>query len=173
VRPLTRRRFLAAGTGGALGLSVGGADPAVEASTVRSGDRVFTNQSTIANGYGGVLLSKGVTPASGQVWRVQRVYWNVNFDGNVATNGVQTYLYRLPAAYTTAQAMAHMASSLDGWLGCCGNSLLTGNGDMRFDANDVTIGPRDLLWLYFIVPADYNGFVMAAGMSVWEQKASG
>jgi hypothetical protein len=173
VPSLSRRRFLAAGTGGAIGLSLGEAGTAVEAATLRSGDRSFTNQSTIANGYGGVLLSKGATPAPGSVWKVQRVYWNVNFDGSVAANGIQTYLYRLPQSYSTHQAMAHMASSLEGWLSCCGNSQLTGNGDMPFEPNDVIIRPGQLLWLYFIVPADYNGFVMAAGMSVWEERSAG
>jgi hypothetical protein len=105
------------------------------------------------------------------VWKVRRVYWNVNFDGSVAANGIQTYLYRLPRSFSTHQAMAHMASSLDGWLGCCGNAQLTGNGDMSYETDDVTIRPGQLLWMYFIVPADYNGFVMAAGMSVWEQPA--
>jgi hypothetical protein len=170
---LSRRRFLAAG-GGTLGLSVAagaaGASPAAS-TTLDPMDRSFTNQSAVSNISGSVLLSKGAQPAPGRVWEVQRVFWNVNAEGTVAANGIQTYLYRLPASDTTAQANAHMASSLDGWLGCCGNSALTGNGDMVFDANDVVIRPGQMLWMYFIVPAEYNGFALAAGMSVWELHA--
>lgn len=170
MHPLTRRRFLTA-SGGALGLTAAVATPATlaDATTADGSDKSFTTQSTITNGYGGVQLSKGAVPAAGKVWEVQRVFWNVNFDGNVANDAVQTYLYRLPSSFTTAKAMAHMASSLDGWLGCCGNSGLNGNGDMQFDANEVTVRPGQFLWIYFIVPVMYNGFVMAAGMSVWEQ----
>jgi hypothetical protein len=175
---LSRRRFLAAG-GGTLGLSVAagaaGASPAgsntLASTTLDPMDRSFTNQSAVSNISGAVLLSKGAQPAPGRVWEVQRVFWNVNAEGNVAANGIQTYLYRLPASDTTAQAETHMGSSLDGWLGCCGNSGLTGNGDMRFDANDVVIRPGQMLWMYFIVPAEYNGYALAAGMSVWELRA--
>jgi hypothetical protein len=174
VDPLTRRRFLTA-SGGTLGLTAAAAAsvaaPATSAgaATADRSDRSFTTQSSIVNGSGGVQLSKGAMPPKGKVWEVQRVFWNVNSLGNVANDGVQTYLYRLPSSYSTAQAAAHMASSLDGWLGCCGNSELTGNGDMRFDANDVIVRPGQLLWIWFIVPVMYNGYVMAAGMSVWEQ----
>jgi hypothetical protein len=170
MRPLTRRRFLTA-SGGALGLTAAMATPATlaGATTADRSDRSFTTQSSITNGSGGVQLSKGAMPPTGKIWEVQRVFWNVNAEGNVANDAVQTYLYRLPSSYTTAKALAHMASSLDGWLGCCGNSGLTGNGDMRFDANDVIVRPGQFLWIFFIVPVMYNGFVMAAGMSVWEQ----
>jgi hypothetical protein len=166
---LTRRRFLSA-TGGAIGLTAAASAPAspAGASAADPTDRVFTTQSVLANGYGAVQLSKGVMPATGRIWQLRRVFWNVNFYGTVAT-GVQTYLYRLPSSLTRAQAMAHMQSSLDGWLGCCGNSQLTGNGDMTFDANEVLIRARQLLWIAFIMPASYNGFYMAAGMSVREQ----
>ena len=170
MRPLTRRRFLTA-SGGALGLTAAVATPATlaAATTVDRSDRSFTTQSFITNGSGGVQLSKGAAPDPGKVWEVQRVFWNVNYDGNVANDAVQTYLYRLPSSFTRAKALAHMGSSLDGWLGCCGNSGLTGNGDMQFDANDVIVRPGQFLWIFFIVPMMYNGFVMAAGMSVWEQ----
>jgi hypothetical protein len=182
VDPLTRRRFLTA-SGGALGLTAAMAAPATTADAASAlgtgtgtgtgtgdrSDRSFTTQSSISNGSGGVQLSKGAMPPKGKVWEVQRVFWNVNSLGNVANDGVQTYLYRLPSSYTTAQAGAHMASSLDGWLGCCGNSGLTGNGDMSFDANDVIVRPGQFLWIWFIVPVMYDGYVMAAGMSVWEQ----
>jgi hypothetical protein len=166
---LTRRRFLSA-TGGAIGLTAAASAPAsaADASATDPTDRDFATQNVLANGYGAVQLSKGVTPATGRIWQVRRVFWNVNFYGTVA-NGVQTYLYRLPSSFTRAQAMAHMASSLDGWLGCCGNSQLTGNGDMTFGPNEVLIRPRQLLWIAFLIPDSYNGFYMAAGMSVRDQ----
>lgn len=167
---VTRRRFLAA-SGGVLGLSAAGApvtEPA-SASTTHTMDRSFTGQSRISNSIGAVQLSQGVKPATGYIWELRRVFWNVNFYGVVA-DGVQTYLYRLPSSYTTAQAMAHMASSLEGWLGCCGNSGLTGNGDMSFNTNEVLVRPGQFLWIYFITSAASNGFYTAAGMSVWEAR---
>lgn len=166
---LSRRRFLVA-SGGVLGLSAT-APPTVAlaaSETTHTMDRSFTGQSTIQNGNAAVQLSQGARPAAGHIWQVQRVFWNVNFYGTVADQ-LQTYLYRLPASYSRSQAIAHMASSLDGWLGCCGNSGLTGNGDMRFGANEVMVRPGQLLWMYFLTPtAAYNGFYTAAGMSVWE-----
>ncbi len=166
---LTRRRFLSA-TGGAIGLTAAASAPApaATASTADPADRVFTTQSLLANGYGAVQLSKGVTPATGRVWQVRRVFWNVNALGAVA-NGVQTYLYRLPSSLSRAEALGHMASSLDGWLSCCGNSQLTGNGDMTFDANEVLLRPGQLPWIAFILPATYSGFILAAGISVRDQ----
>jgi hypothetical protein len=181
VRPVTRRRFLTA-TGGILGLSAASAaaataaaatatETAADATTAGGRDFSFTNQDTITDNYGGVQLSKGRQPAAGRVWQVRRVFWNVNLDGVVA-DGVQTYLYRLPASWTTAMAHTHMESSLDGWLGCCGNSGLTGNGDMQFDAGDLLIRPGQYLWIWFITPLmTYNNWVMAAGMAGWEQAA--
>jgi hypothetical protein len=171
LNPLTRRRFLSA-TGGALGLTAvaSAPAPAAGAGTADPTDRVFTTQNLLANGYGAVQLSKGAAPATGHVWQVRRVFWNVNALGIVA-NGVQTYLYRLPASLTRAQALAHMAASLDGWVSCCGNSQLTGNGDMTFDTNEVLIRPGQLLWIAFIIPTSYDGFIMAAGMSVRDQPA--
>ncbi len=165
---LTRRRFLVA-SGGVLGLSAAAAPAtqAASAAATHTMDRSFTGQSTISNGNGAVQLSQGAKPASGHIWEVQRVFWNVNFYGAVA-DGLQTYLYRLPSSYTRAQAVAHMGSSLEGWLGCCGNSGLTGNGDMQFDANEVLVRPGQFLWIYFLTSAAYNGFYTAAGMSVWE-----
>ena len=135
--------------GRGVGAGVGG-----RRSTSDPTDRDFATQNVLANGYGAVQLSKGVTPATGRIWQVRRVFWNVNFYGTVA-NGVQTYLYRLPSSLTRAQAMAHMASSLDGWLGCCGNSQLTGNGDMTFGPNEVLIRPRQLLW----ISVPHSGFL--------------
>jgi hypothetical protein len=173
--PVTRRRFLTA-TGGVLGLSAATAAatavPTAQADATTSGARdfSFTNQGTIVDNYSGVQLSKGGQPAAGRIWQVGRVFWNVNVDGEVA-NGVQTYLYRLPASWTTARAYAHMASSLDGWLGCCGNDGLTGNGDMQFDAGDLLIRPGQYLWIWFITPSTYSNWVTAAGMSGWDQVA--
>jgi hypothetical protein len=173
--PVTRRRFLTT-TGGVLGLSAATATAATmltaqaDATTVGARDFAFTDQSTIVDNYGGVQLSKGSQPAAGRIWQVRRVFWNVNFDAEVA-NGVQTYLYRLPASWTTAMAHAHMASSLDGWLGCCGNGGLTGNGDMQFDADDLLIRPGQYLWIWFITPSAYSNWVTAAGMSGWDQAA--
>jgi hypothetical protein len=169
--PVSRRGFLAA-TGGAIGLTTA----AVAAGTASAGAasrpkaRSFTNQNSISNTAGGVELSKGASPPPGRVWVVRRVFWNVNYDGNVADQ-VQTYLYRLPSSYTTAQAATHMESSLVGWLGCCGNADLTGNGDMQYDENDVVVSPSQQLWIWFIVPAVYDNWVMAAGMTVWEEPA--
>ena len=171
MRPVNRRSFLAAG-GGAIGLTtaavVAGAGPAGAAS--RPMARSFTNQSSISDTAGGVELSKGASPSPGRVWVVRRVFWNVNFDGNVADR-VQTYLYRLPSSYTTAEAHTHMESSLEGWLGCCGNSELTGNGDMQYDENDVVVSQGQQLWIWFITPATYDNWVTAAGMTVWDEPA--
>jgi len=150
--PVTRRRFLTT-TGGVLGLSAATATAATmltaqaDASTVGARDFAFTDQSTIVDNYGGVQLSKGSQPAAGRIWQVRRVFWN------------------------TAMAHAHMASSLDGWLGCCGNGGLTGNGDMQFDADDLLIRPGQYLWIWFITPSAYSNWVTAAGMSGWDQAA--
>ncbi len=77
------------------------------------------------------------------------MFWNVNGFGAIG-NQVQTYLYKLPASWSDRQAVNHMTSSLGGWLGCCGNSLLAGNGDMSFSTDDVIVRPADKLWIYFI-----------------------
>ena len=158
---------LSAATAAATAAAIAEAD----ATTGGGRDFSFTDQSTITDNYGGVQLSKGRQPSAGRTWQVRRVFWNVNLDGVVA-DGVQTYLYRLPASWTTAKAHSHMESSLDGWLGCCGNSGLTGNGDMQFDAGDLLIRPGQYLWIWFITPLmTYNNWVMAAGMAGWEQAA--
>ena len=166
---LTRRRFLAAAAG-AVAVAAGGAVALDRSSTESTTpmDKSFTSQSSIADGFGGVQLTVGAEPAAGRIWEVKRVFWNVNAVGNVADR-VQTYLYRLPATYSREQALKHMGSSLEGWLGCCGNSGLTGNGDMGLAPNDVLIRPGQYLWMYFITPTSNNGYVMAAGCSVWEQ----
>lgn len=166
---LSRRSFLAA-SGGVLGLSAAAPPTAALAVSepAHTMDRSFSGQSRIKNDSAAVQLSQGARPATGRIWQVQRVFWNVNFYGTVADQ-LQTYLYRLPASYSTEQAVAHMASSLDGWLGCCGNSGLTGNGDMRFGANEVIVRPGQFLWMYFLTSTSaYNGFYTPAGMSVWE-----
>lgn len=164
---LSRRRFLQA-TGTVVGLSaaVPGAPATLAAASVtKGGDLTFANQSKITGGNGAVQLSAGAEPPAGSAWNVQRVFWNVNYDGVIADN-IQTYLYRLPASYSVAQAMQHMAVSLVGWLGCCGNGGLTGNGDMTFAPGDVVLRPGELLWILFLTPTDAaDGFTMAAGMS--------
>lgn len=170
--PVSRRRFLRA-TGGALGLSAGLVGPATLAGATEAPgtDVTFANQVKISQGNGPVQLSAGAQPATGMLWDVQRVYWNVNFDGVIADN-IQTYLYRLPASYTLAQAKAHMAVSLVGWLGCCGNAALTGNGDMAFEPGDVVVRPGQLLWILCLTPTlTYDGFTVAAGMTAWQEKA--
>lgn len=165
---LSRRRFLAS-TGGALSLSATKATfpGAVLTSTANPKDRSFATQTKISNHSAGVQLSDGAMPNAGLIWQVLRVYWNVNFEGLVGGN-VQTYLYRLPASYTRSQALIHMGESLEGWLGCCGNHVLTGNGDMPFAYGDVIVRPGELLWILFIAPDPINGFTVAAGMSVQE-----
>jgi hypothetical protein len=162
---LSRRKFLAS-TGGALTLSAAIPGSTVAPTATRS-DRTFTTQTKISEHYAGIQLSEGLMPKGGLVWQVRRVFWNVNFDGLVGSN-VQTYLYRLPASFTTKQALIHMGESLEGWLGCCGNSQLTGNGDMTFAEDDVIVRPGELLWIFLITPGPINGFTVAAGMSVLE-----
>jgi hypothetical protein len=171
---LSRRTFLIAGTGGALGASLAspvtaGASEASEAKVTGADpvDRSFTNLGFIRNGTCGVQLSAGARPAQGRLWEVRRVYWNVNAEGAVGSQ-VQTYLYKLPASWPDSQAVDHMTKSLGGWLGCCGNALLTGNGDMSFGSRDVVVRPNDKLWIYFITVADNNNFTTAVGMSVDE-----
>ena len=165
---LTRRRFLVASAGvAAVTAATTVATIATSPTTTEPMDKSFASQSSITEGFGGVQLSVGAMPPAGRIWELKRVFWNVNAVGNVA-NQVQTYLYRLPSSYSREQALKHMASSLEGWLGCCGNSGLTGNGDMSFNSNDVLIRPGQFLWIYFITPTTNNGYVMAAGSSVWE-----
>ena len=135
-------------------------------------DRSFTNFGYVRNATCGVQLSAGARPAPGRLWDVRRVYWNVNFDGAIGSQ-VQTYLYRLPVSWPDSEAIDHMAKSLGGWLGCCGNAELTGNGDMSFAAHDVVVRPADKLWIYFITVVDNNNFTTAVGMSVdeWSSEA--